>query len=79
MGLSPVYESFYRISLMCVIFREALYHSQSLCSEFEGHEGGIVGEDSSSDLEQVNEGLPLSTKAVDDVLIVISDGRLEEE
>lgn len=52
---------------------------EGLCSEFEGQKGGVVGEHTGGNLQQGGECLSLATERVDDVLVVVSDGRLEEE
>ena len=50
-----------------------------LSSEFEGEKGGIIGEDDSSDLDEIEKSLTLSAETVDDVLVMVGDGGLEEE
>ena len=53
---------------MCIIY-----------SEFERHQGGVIGKDSSSDFKKVDESFTLSRETVYDVLVMVGDRSLEEE
>ena len=48
-------------------------------SELKREEGRVIRKDSSSDLQQVDQSLSLAGEAVDHVLFVVGNGRLEEE
>ena len=48
-------------------------------SELERQEGGVVREDTGSNLQKVSHGFSLAGEGVNDVLVMVSDRSLEEE